>query len=124
MAKKREAVTLDVTYGSVSFGEDTAAVGVSVSRGQFKALAEADALLVKAQLQAEFTGSSPLFDAPIKAEVNSGTMKVDTETLGVRLTFAISTIDRGELSALAKSSGTVTLLRIGDAGTADKDGDE
>ena len=116
MAKKHDGLTLNVSYGNVSFGEDTAAVGVGISRGQFESLADADALLTKGQLKARLTGSAPMFEKPIDAVVTTGTLKVDTESIGVRFSFAISSIDRGDVSWLSKSTGTATLERIGDAG--------
>ena len=107
---------MDARYGNVGFGEDTASVAVTISRGQFASLDEAGALLVKGQFKCELTGNTPLFDKPLAATVTSGTLKVGRDDLSIRLSVPIDSIDRGEFSALAKTTGTVELDRIGDAG--------
>jgi len=116
MAKKKpEALlTFPVTYGDVSFGDETARLGVTVER-KYLALGKADAHLTNKRLISRIT-AVPGSDNPdqqqlitdeaeVRAAIDVKGFRVSRKFITFGMTFALASVDKLTLCDFSRRSG-------------------
>lgn len=138
MAKKAQTengvVELPVRYGNVSIGEDTARLGVRISRGNLTP-GKADALLCGRRLTCQLTCVPRGKDADqptlpgvdvgrqVEAVVDVKAVSMTRKNIGAGLTFALAEVDLDSLVHFAKRDGRISISKVEDLDDKD-DGDE
>ena len=127
MAKTKTApaaTDIAVAYGNVSIGDETARIGVSISRGQMS-LAAMDKNFCGKRLTgtilARSTGGAEQQSLPgadsdltITAVFDVKSFSVKRKSFGTGLTFALSGIDASTLAGFAKREGMLRIDQIDD----------
>jgi len=140
MAKKVYESDLDVEFGGVSYGHDTARLGLKIDRGKLD-LSDADGMFSGMRIECEVSllnrsdrgqkrlrGMEDNTPATIQTVADVKRFGVSATTITASLTFSKSSIDVGALPEFANESGTLRLTVMGaipedEGGEGDRDDD-
>lgn len=124
-----ERVSMDVDFGTVSVGDQTASLGVTFEKSKL-GLERADELLCGSRLAVTIIPGGKGTDPDqqqipgsfenIEAEIDSKNYSVKPDSISARLTFNRSSINLAVLTSLVKRSGKLKIKRIGDAETTEQ----
>jgi len=113
MGKPKFVLDLPVEFGGVSFGDQTARLGVVVSRDRLN-LDAADESLCNHRLNGRVAiggfddapGQGTFeFDSVVEGMFDVKTFGVSSKAISFGLTFGLNDIDRGDLAEFAKTKG-------------------
>ena len=128
---KQKATKLEVSFTGVSFGKDTARIGVKMARDKGLTLVQTEALLCGARLECTLSvtdedgvlikgAAGPVLSSV--ADVRGINVKPDGITFG--LTFNIEGLKMDALIELREKSGVLKVSRVGSAGESDEPEDD
>ena len=134
MTEQNEILEVNVQFGGISFGDQTARLGISFDRGDFK-VCSAEKFMVGARLRivaipgvrdATAFRQLELMDAGkrVQADVDCKQYTGGSHAFKSGLTFNVSSVDQTALLALRKKQGRISLERIGSCDDEDEDDDE
>lgn len=124
MAKKKDGIlTLPVSYGTISVGDKTARIGLTIGRGNLEVV-QADRHFTDKRLTCKIT-ARPNGEAPgqtalpgmdntqeLQGVADVKGIKVTGNAIAIGLTFVIRSIDLEKLTHFAKREGDLTVTEV------------
>lgn len=133
MSEENDVIKTPVEFGGVSFGKQTARIGVKILRDKF-GIADAETFLCGSRLKVkiaanprdELPGQNHLFDASetLEAEVDCKHYSAKPDDFSAAFTFNKSSVSAEALTKIGNRPGVILMERVGNAESGGGDDDD